>query len=147
MRRCDAGSPERATNLNPAKAEIAGDSGSEDGNCQPLPEMPPLDRSAYETDTTNPGLWNGPYRVSKVVPGIQVHQNAPGNYIVSLRGTNGLSGNNTIVMIDGVPINSPIDQDRPLRALIFRTPRTGLDGATYGPPAPEPPPPKPPSPP
>ena len=29
-------------------------------------------RSAYETDTTNPGLWNGPYRISKVVPGSHV---------------------------------------------------------------------------
>jgi len=47
-----AGSPERATNLNPAKAEIAGDSGSDDGNRQPLPEMPELDRSAYETVQT-----------------------------------------------------------------------------------------------
>ncbi|NKB59280.1 MAG: peptide ABC transporter substrate-binding protein [Alphaproteobacteria bacterium] len=34
-------------------------------------------RSAYETDTTNPGLWYGPYRVSKVVAGsyIALEQN------------------------------------------------------------------------
>ena len=29
-------------------------------------------RSRYETDTTNPGLWNGPYRVSEVVSGSRV---------------------------------------------------------------------------
>ncbi|WP_299194835.1 DNA polymerase I [uncultured Erythrobacter sp.] len=43
------GSPERANNLNPAKADKAGDTGSEEGNRQPIPEMPKLDRSAYET--------------------------------------------------------------------------------------------------
>ena len=46
------GSPERANNLNPAKADKAGDSGSAQGNRQPLPEMPKLDRSAYETVQT-----------------------------------------------------------------------------------------------
>ena len=30
------------------------------------------DRSAYETDPTNPGLWYGPYRVTKVVSGSYV---------------------------------------------------------------------------
>ena len=29
-------------------------------------------RSAYETDTTNPGLWFGPYLITKVVPGSHV---------------------------------------------------------------------------
>jgi peptide/nickel transport system substrate-binding protein len=29
-------------------------------------------RSAYETETTNPGLWNGPYRVSSTTPGAGV---------------------------------------------------------------------------
>lgn len=29
-------------------------------------------RSAYETDTTNRGLWNGPYRIAEVVPGSHV---------------------------------------------------------------------------
>lgn len=29
-------------------------------------------RSAYETDTTNPGLWYGPYRISRVVTGSYV---------------------------------------------------------------------------
>ncbi len=43
------------------------------------------------------------------VPGVQVYRNAPGNYIVSLRGTGGLNGNNVVVMINGVPINSPLD--------------------------------------
>ncbi len=51
LKRLDAGrgSPERATNLNPAKAEMAGDSGDADGNRQALPDMPKLDRGAYET--------------------------------------------------------------------------------------------------
>lgn len=31
-----------------------------------------VNRSAYETDTTNPGLWFGPYRVSQVVTGSHV---------------------------------------------------------------------------
>jgi DNA polymerase-1 len=46
------GSPERATNLNPAKADKAGDAGSAEGNRQPLPESPAIDRSAYETVQT-----------------------------------------------------------------------------------------------
>ena len=46
------GSPERATNLHPAKADKAGDTGTVDGNRQPLPEMPGIDRSAYETVQT-----------------------------------------------------------------------------------------------
>ena len=47
-----SGSPERATNLNPAKAELEGDSGDSAGNVQLLPEMPTVDRSAYETVQT-----------------------------------------------------------------------------------------------
>jgi iron complex outermembrane receptor protein len=43
------------------------------------------------------------------VPGVQVFRNAPGNYIVSMRGTGGLGGNNVVVMVNGVPINSPLD--------------------------------------
>jgi iron complex outermembrane receptor protein len=43
------------------------------------------------------------------VPGVQVYRNAPGNYIVSLRGTGGLNGNNVVVTVNGVPINSPLD--------------------------------------
>ncbi|BDI59577.1 DNA polymerase I [Qipengyuania nanhaisediminis] len=46
------GSPERANNLNPAKADRAGDTGTEQGNRQPIPEMPKLDRSTYETVQT-----------------------------------------------------------------------------------------------
>ncbi|MFU7529054.1 DNA polymerase I [Qipengyuania sp. ASV99] len=46
------GSPERANNLNPAKAERASDAGGASGNRQPLPEMPPVERSAYETVQT-----------------------------------------------------------------------------------------------
>ena len=54
LRRLGAGrgSPERTNNLHPAKAEMAGDSGDGDGNRQPLPEMPAIDRSAYETVQT-----------------------------------------------------------------------------------------------
>ncbi len=48
-----AGSPERATNLNPAKRETASETGGDaEGNRQPLPEMPTLDRSTYETVQT-----------------------------------------------------------------------------------------------
>ena len=44
-----SGSPERANNLHPVKAEMAGESGDEAGSRQPLLEMPALDRTAYET--------------------------------------------------------------------------------------------------
>ncbi|WP_252259111.1 DNA polymerase I [Erythrobacter aurantius] len=47
-----AGSPERANNLNPAKADKEGDAGTPEGNRQPLPEMPKVDRTAYETVQT-----------------------------------------------------------------------------------------------
>ncbi len=47
-----AGSPERANNLHPAKADKAGDAGTAEGNRQPVAEMPKLDRSAYETVQT-----------------------------------------------------------------------------------------------
>jgi DNA polymerase I len=47
-----AGSPERANNLNPVKADKGGDAGTALGNRQPLPEMPKLDRSAYKTVQT-----------------------------------------------------------------------------------------------
>ena len=43
-----SGSPDRPTNLNPAKAQTAGAPASSSGNRQPLPEMPPVDRGAYE---------------------------------------------------------------------------------------------------
>ena len=42
------GSPDRPTNLNPAKAERAGEAASASGNAQDLPEWPAVDRSAYE---------------------------------------------------------------------------------------------------
>ena len=44
-----AGSPERANNLHPAKADKAGDPGNGQGARQPLPEAPAIDRSAYAT--------------------------------------------------------------------------------------------------
>ena len=44
-----SGSPERANNLHPAKAEMAGDAGTAEGARQPLPEMPAVDRSTYKT--------------------------------------------------------------------------------------------------
>ncbi len=54
LRRLDGGhgSPSRATDLNPPKPQTAGDKGQAEGNRQPLPEMPPVDRSAYETVQT-----------------------------------------------------------------------------------------------
>ncbi len=54
LRRLDAGSgsPERPNNLHPAEAQVEGDAGDAEGNRQPLPEMPALDRKAYETVQT-----------------------------------------------------------------------------------------------
>ncbi|MBV7258340.1 DNA polymerase I [Erythrobacter crassostreae] len=46
------GSPERANNLHPAKAEMEGDTGDDEGNRQAPPEMPAVDRSSYETVQT-----------------------------------------------------------------------------------------------
>ena len=42
------GSPERRTQLNPAKPERAGAASAPEGNRQPLPEWPAVDREAYE---------------------------------------------------------------------------------------------------
>ncbi|MEM9086416.1 MAG: DNA polymerase I [Pseudomonadota bacterium] len=44
-----SGSPERANNLHPAKAETAGVTSGSEGARQPLPEAPKVDRSAYTT--------------------------------------------------------------------------------------------------
>ncbi len=62
------------------------------GNWEPLPshierrrwEQEPRtyrSRSAYETETANPGLWNGPYRVTGVQPGagVTLERNAAWN--------------------------------------------------------------------
>src|SRR5690606_11334291 len=43
------GSPDRPTQLTPAKPDTAGAPASTEGNRQPLPEWPAVDRSAYET--------------------------------------------------------------------------------------------------
>ena len=50
LRRLDAGkgSPDRPTQLNPERQVNAAAPGSAAGNRQPLPEMPAVDRSAYE---------------------------------------------------------------------------------------------------
>ncbi|MFN2099557.1 DNA polymerase I [Altererythrobacter sp. MF3-039] len=50
LRRLDAGSgsPERANNLNPAKQDTESAPASAEGNRQPPPEMPDVDRAAYE---------------------------------------------------------------------------------------------------
>ena len=42
------GSPSRATDLNPAKQETAGAPASAEGNRQPPPEMPAVDRDSYD---------------------------------------------------------------------------------------------------
>jgi hypothetical protein len=47
--------------------------------------------------------------VLRFVPGVAVYQSAPHNHVVALRGTGGLSGNNIILLLDGIPINSPLD--------------------------------------
>ena len=54
LRRLDAGtgSPDRANDLRTAVPQTAGDAGTRQGNRQPLPEMPPVDRNAYETVQT-----------------------------------------------------------------------------------------------
>ncbi|QDM41263.1 DNA polymerase I [Altererythrobacter sp. TH136] len=54
LKRLDGGkgSPERATQLNPAKAQNAGAPAAPDGNRQPLPDYPPVDRTAYECVTS-----------------------------------------------------------------------------------------------
>ena len=58
LRRLDAGSgsPERANNLNPEKAQTAGVTGDATGNRQPPPEMPPVDRSSYDCVQTREAL-------------------------------------------------------------------------------------------
>jgi len=43
-----AGSPDRPTQLKPAKPERAGAAAAPEGNRQPLPEWPAVDRAAYE---------------------------------------------------------------------------------------------------
>ncbi|MDP4573549.1 DNA polymerase I [Qipengyuania sp. G39] len=50
LKRLEAGtgSPTRANDLNPAKQDTKGAEASSDGNRQPLPAMPEVDRSAYE---------------------------------------------------------------------------------------------------
>ena len=47
--------------------------------------------------------------VLRFVPGVAVYRSAANNYIVALRGTGGLSGNNVVLLIDGIAINSPLD--------------------------------------
>ena len=50
LRRLDAGtgSPDKPNDLNPAKADTKGAAASGEGNSQPLPDWPDVDRSAYE---------------------------------------------------------------------------------------------------
>jgi len=49
LKRLDGGrgSPDRPTNLNPAKLQVTA-AADPQGNSQPLPDLPPVDRSAYE---------------------------------------------------------------------------------------------------
>ncbi len=53
LKRLEAGngSPERRTDLNPVKHGTPGAPAGPGGNRQPLPDMPPVDRSVYETVT------------------------------------------------------------------------------------------------
>ncbi|MEE4200995.1 DNA polymerase I [Erythrobacter sp.] len=44
-----AGSPDRPNNLDPAKADKEGDTGQAGAHRQPLPDLPKVDHSAYET--------------------------------------------------------------------------------------------------
>ncbi len=54
LKRLDAGagSPERKTDLNPAKPETAGAGPAEGAARQPLPDYPPIDRTKYECVTS-----------------------------------------------------------------------------------------------
>ncbi|MEQ8410676.1 MAG: DNA polymerase I [Erythrobacter sp.] len=63
------GSPERPNNLDPAGDKRAGDNGTPDGNRQPPPEMPPVDRSAYRTVQTMEALeeWVERARTARLV--------------------------------------------------------------------------------
>ena len=54
------------------------------------------------------GATNVP-EVLRFVPGVTVVRSAPGNYVVSLRGTGGLASNNVILLVDGIPVNDPLD--------------------------------------
>jgi len=58
MRRLDtgSGSPERPNDLNPAKPVTAGEDGTAEGNRQAAPEMPAVDRTAYECVQTRGAL-------------------------------------------------------------------------------------------
>ena len=58
LRRLDAGSgsPDRPNDLNPAKPQTAGSEGTAEGNRQPPPELPAIDRSAYECVQTREAL-------------------------------------------------------------------------------------------
>ena len=71
LRRLDAGSgsPERANNLDNERAITAGVTGTQAGNSQPMPEMPPVDRSAYEcvTDMDALQIWIDRCMVAGVV--------------------------------------------------------------------------------
>ncbi|ABC64958.1 DNA polymerase I [Erythrobacter litoralis] len=71
LRRLDAGSgsPDRPNDLNPAKVETKGDSGTSEGNRQPLPEFPAVDRSAYETVQTMERLehWIAKCRAARII--------------------------------------------------------------------------------
>ncbi len=71
LRRLDGGkgSPERANNLHPAKPERAGADAAPDGNRQPLPDMPAVDRDAYECVQTMERLehWIARAQAARVV--------------------------------------------------------------------------------
>ncbi|WP_128891661.1 DNA polymerase I [Erythrobacter sp. HKB08] len=58
LRRLDAGtgSPDRPNNLNPEKAQTKAAEGTSQGNRQPLPEFPPVDRTGYDCVQTREAL-------------------------------------------------------------------------------------------
>ena len=53
----------------------------------------------------------------RIVPGVQIFQSAPGVYTVALRGAAGVTGNNVVVTIDGIPIASAVDGSIPWEAI------------------------------
>ncbi|HEX6838781.1 MAG TPA: TonB-dependent receptor plug domain-containing protein, partial [Polyangia bacterium] len=61
-----------------------------------------------QDDIINSGATTVPDLLRKV-PGVQVLELAPGDYLVSLRGTGGVTGNNVVVLLDNIPLNSRVD--------------------------------------
>lgn len=47
--------------------------------------------------------------VLRLVPGVYVMQTLPGQYVINFRGAGGVTNNNIVFLVDGVPLNNPYD--------------------------------------